>query len=60
MPKVIEVRERVASFHAVYLDFEDWFLTEAHYGRLSKCDTLILESISSSLNNIISVYGKVR
>ena len=55
-----DVRKRVASLHAIYLDFEDWFLTEPHDGRLSKRDTLILKSISSSLFNIISVYGKVR
>lgn len=63
MPEVVnryyDVRKRVALFHATYLEFEDWFLTEAHYGRLSKRDTLILKSISSSLFNIVNVYGKV-
>lgn len=55
-----DVHKRVASLHATYLEFEDWFLTEPHYGHLSKRDTIILKSISSSLYNIVSVYGKVR
>lgn len=64
MQKVVnrcsDVRERVVSLQAAYLEFEHWFLSEFHYSRLSKRDTLILKSISLSLFNIVNVYGKVR